>query len=127
MIIELIASHLYFLQAVVCLSIIWALLDYCRQSVYNTLVIAASNSIPLTIIGYGCYLLFLSIRYIAMELMDANLCRVIGIDLDHDRMSYLLCQLLCGIKVVTYYTHTHTVGLGSVYNQHILYSYARLL
>ena len=34
-----------------------------------------------------------------MELMDANLCRVIGIDLDHDRMSYLLYQLLCGIKV----------------------------
>ncbi len=34
-----------------------------------------------------------------MELMDANLCRVIGIDLDHDRMSYLMYQLLCGIKV----------------------------
>ena len=34
-----------------------------------------------------------------MELMDANLCRVIGIELDHDRMSYLLYQLLCGIKV----------------------------
>ena len=38
-------------------------------------------------------------RYIVMELMDANLCRVIGIELDHDRMSYLLYQLLCGIKV----------------------------
>ena len=37
--------------------------------------------------------------YIVMELMDANLCRVIGIELDHDRMSYLLYQLLCGIKV----------------------------
>ena len=37
--------------------------------------------------------------YIVMELMDANLCRVIGIDLDHDRMSYLLYQLLCGIRV----------------------------
>ena len=111
------------------MSIIWALLDFCRQSVYNTLVIAASNSIPLIIIGYGCYLLFLSIRYIAMELMDANLCRVIGIDLDHDRMSYLLYQLLCGIKVVTYYihTHTHTHTLLVVYNQNILYSYARLL
>ena len=39
-------------------------------------------------------------RYIVMELMDANLCRVIGIELDHDRMSYLLYQLLCGIKVI---------------------------
>ena len=37
--------------------------------------------------------------YIVMDLMDANLCRVIGIELDHDRMSYLLYQLLCGIKV----------------------------
>ncbi|XP_065910106.1 stress-activated protein kinase JNK-like [Dysidea avara] len=36
--------------------------------------------------------------YIVMELMDADLRRVIGVDLDHDRMSYLLYQLLCGIK-----------------------------
>ena len=34
-----------------------------------------------------------------MELMDADLRRVIGVNLDHDRMSYLLYQLLCGIKV----------------------------
>jgi len=40
-----------------------------------------------------------------MELMDANLCRVIGIELDHDRMSYLLYQLLCGIK------HLHCAGI----------------
>ena len=40
-----------------------------------------------------------------MELMDANLCRVIGIDLDHDRMSYLLYQMLCGIK------HLHSAGI----------------
>ena len=33
--------------------------------------------------------------------MDANLCRVIGIELDHDRMSFLLYQLLCGIKVLS--------------------------
>ena len=44
--------------------------------------------------------------YIVMELMDANLCRVIGIELDHDRMSYLLYQLLCGIKVYTIYMYT---------------------
>ncbi len=37
--------------------------------------------------------------------MDANLCRVIGIELDHDRMSYLLYQLLCGIK------HLHGAGI----------------
>ena len=43
--------------------------------------------------------------YIVMELMDANLCRVIGIDLDHDRMSYLLYQLLCGIRVWQIYRH----------------------
>lgn len=43
--------------------------------------------------------------YIVMELMDANLCRVIGIELDHDRMSYLLYQLLCGIK------HLHCAGI----------------
>ena len=43
--------------------------------------------------------------YIVMELMDANLCRVIGIDLDHDRMSYLLYQLLCGIK------HLHSADI----------------
>lgn len=36
--------------------------------------------------------------YIVMELMDADLRRVIGVNLDHDRMSYLLYQLLCGIK-----------------------------
>lgn len=45
------------------------------------------------------FLIVHSYSYIVMELMDANLCRVIGIDLDHDRMSYLLYQLLCGIKV----------------------------
>ena len=43
--------------------------------------------------------------YIVMELMDADLLRVIGIDLDHDRMSYLLYQLLCGIK------HLHSAGI----------------
>ena len=50
-----------------------------------------------------------SCRYIVMELMDADLRRVIGVNLDHDRMSYLLYQLLCGIKVgmivVTYITY----------------------
>ena len=56
--------------------------------VYQTLSLSPSPSLSLSL----C-------RYIVMELMDANLCRVIGIELDHDRMSYLLYQLLCGIKV----------------------------
>ena len=30
--------------------------------------------------------------------MDANLCQVIQMDLDHQSISYLLCQILCGIK-----------------------------
>lgn len=40
-----------------------------------------------------------------MELMDANLCQVIQMDLDHERMSYLLYQVLCGIK------HLHSAGI----------------
>ena len=34
-----------------------------------------------------------------MDLMDASLSRVILCELDHDRMSYLLYQLLCGVWV----------------------------
>lgn len=44
-------------------------------------------------------------RYLVMELMDANLCQVINMDLDHERMSYLLYQMLCGIK------HLHSAGI----------------
>ena len=40
-----------------------------------------------------------------MELMDANLCQVIQMELDHERMSYLLYQMLCGIK------HLHAAGI----------------
>ncbi len=40
-----------------------------------------------------------------MELMDANLCQVIQMDLDHERMSYLLYQMLCGIR------HLHAAGI----------------
>jgi c-Jun N-terminal kinase len=35
--------------------------------------------------------------YIIMKLIDANLCQVIQMDLDHERISYLLYQMLCGI------------------------------
>jgi len=40
-----------------------------------------------------------------MELMDANLCQVIQMEIDHERLSYLLYQLLCGIK------HLHSAGI----------------
>lgn len=43
--------------------------------------------------------------YLVMELMDANLCQVIQMELDHERISYLLYQMLCGIK------HLHTAGI----------------
>jgi len=43
--------------------------------------------------------------YLVMELMDANLCQVVQMDLDHERLSYLLYQMLCGIK------HLHSAGI----------------
>ncbi|PAA82761.1 hypothetical protein BOX15_Mlig028739g3, partial [Macrostomum lignano] len=43
--------------------------------------------------------------YLVMELMDANLCQVIQMDLDHERLSYLLYQMLCGIK------HLHSADI----------------
>ncbi|KAK4336616.1 hypothetical protein RND71_043955 [Anisodus tanguticus] len=43
--------------------------------------------------------------YLVMELMDANLCQVIQMDLDHERISYLLYQMLCGLK------HLHSAGI----------------
>lgn len=45
------------------------------------------------------------LRYLVMELMDASLCQVIHMDLDHERMSYLLYQILCGIR------HLHSAGI----------------
>ncbi|NXJ07116.1 MK08 kinase, partial [Odontophorus gujanensis] len=57
-------------------------------------------------VNWQHYLLFfLFISYIVMELMDANLCQVIQMELDHERMSYLLYQMLCGIK------HLHSAGI----------------
>lgn len=43
--------------------------------------------------------------YLVMEFMDASLCQVIRMQLDHDRMSYLLYQMLCGMK------HLHSAGI----------------
>ena len=45
------------------------------------------------------FFFFLIFRYLVMELMDASLCQVVQMDLDHERLSYLLYQMLCGIKV----------------------------
>lgn len=50
-------------------------------------------------------LTLLFLRYLVMELMDASLCQVIHMDLDHERMSYLLYQILCGIR------HLHSAGI----------------
>jgi len=62
---------------------------------------------------------FLCCRYLVMELMDANLCQVIHMELDHERMSYLLYQMLCGIK------HLHSAGIihrvGSIGSLTILF------
>lgn len=43
--------------------------------------------------------------YLVMEMMDANLCQVIQMDLDHERLSFLLYQMLCGIH------HLHKAGI----------------
>jgi c-Jun N-terminal kinase len=43
--------------------------------------------------------------YLVMEYMDANLCQVIQMELDHERMSFLLYQMLCGIH------HLHQSGI----------------
>lgn len=60
-----------------------------------------------------------------MELMDANLCQVIQMDLDHERMSYLLYQMLCGIK------HLHSAGIihrvNKLYLHIYIYLYSNLI
>ncbi|XP_053677640.1 stress-activated protein kinase JNK-like [Anopheles nili] len=43
--------------------------------------------------------------YLFTELMDGNLRSVIGTKLDHERISFLLYQMLCGIK------HLHAAGI----------------
>ncbi|XP_055308112.1 stress-activated protein kinase JNK-like isoform X2 [Sitodiplosis mosellana] len=43
--------------------------------------------------------------FLVMDFMDANLGNVINTQLDHKRISYLLYQMLCGIK------HLHSAGI----------------
>ena len=63
------------------------------------------------------FISFFVYRYLVMELMDANLCQVIQMELDHERISYLLYQLLCGIK------HLHSAGIiHRVYYSTIIFS-----
>jgi c-Jun N-terminal kinase len=59
--------------------------------------------------------------YLVMELMDANLCQVIQMDLDHERMSYLLYQMLCGIK------HLHSAGIIHRVNYKIILYFVLIL
>lgn len=59
---------------------------------------------PAVAAQWWCGFILLS-SYLVMELMDANLCQVIQMELDHERMSYLLYQMLCGIK------HLHSAGI----------------
>uniref|UniRef100_A0AC34GVH7 Stress-activated protein kinase JNK n=1 Tax=Panagrolaimus sp. ES5 TaxID=591445 RepID=A0AC34GVH7_9BILA len=58
----------------------------------------------LFVIGSGAQGLVFDI-YLVMEYMDANLCQVIQMELDHERMSFLLYQMLCGIH------HLHKSGI----------------
>lgn len=57
-------------------------------------------------------------RYLVMELMDANLCQVIQMELDHERLSYLLYQMLCGIKHLHAAGIIHRVRYGTCIHQH---------
>lgn len=43
--------------------------------------------------------------YVVMDKMDANLCRVVNTQLDHERVSYLLYQILCAIR------YMHSAGI----------------
>ncbi|THD22592.1 Mitogen-activated protein kinase [Fasciola gigantica] len=43
--------------------------------------------------------------YLVMELMDANLSQLMNVELDHERLSYLLYQMLCGVR------HLHLGGI----------------
>lgn len=47
-----------------------------------------------------------------MELMEANLCQVVNLELDHERLSYLLYQLLCGVR------HLHAAGIIHRWNKY---------
>lgn len=44
--------------------------------------------------------------YIVMELMDGNLSQVVRADLNHERISYLVYQMLCGVR------YLHATGIS---------------
>ncbi len=66
----------------------------------NSLLRVLHKCLSAACVNCSCY-----VRYLVMELMDANLCQVIQMELDHERLSYLLYQMLCGIK------HLHAAGI----------------
>lgn len=64
------------------------------------------------------------VSYLVMELMDANLCQVIHMDLDHERMSYLLYQILCGIRHLHSAGIIHRVTQGNGVTAHLCFEYS---
>uniref|UniRef100_A0A668UCR2 Stress-activated protein kinase JNK n=1 Tax=Oreochromis aureus TaxID=47969 RepID=A0A668UCR2_OREAU len=77
---------------------------------YRELVLmkCVNHKNPPCVFVFACLCAYFNLfpcRYLVMELMDANLCQVIQMELDHERLSYLLYQMLCGIK------HLHAAGI----------------
>ncbi|CAK5084112.1 unnamed protein product [Meloidogyne enterolobii] len=57
--------------------------------------------------------------YLVMELMDASLCQVTAMDLDHKRLSFLLYQMLCGIN----YLHKASIVHRDIKPSNIVVNY----
>ena len=56
--------------------------------------------------------------------MDASLVQVIQMDLDHERLSYLMYQMLCGVKVrFTYYTTLHYTTIQKLFFKNVIDKY----
>lgn len=72
---------------------------------FLTLLVTGGNAVVLLNTADNLPGFAIPFSYLVMELMDANLCQVIQMELDHERMSYLLYQMLCGIK------HLHSAGI----------------
>ncbi|CAK5074963.1 unnamed protein product [Meloidogyne enterolobii] len=57
--------------------------------------------------------------YLVMELMNASLCQVTAMDLDHERLSFLLYQMLCGIN----YLHKASIVHRDIKPSNIVVNY----
>ncbi|KAG7252735.1 hypothetical protein CRUP_037478, partial [Coryphaenoides rupestris] len=69
--------------------------------------------------------------YLVMELMDANLCQVIQMELDHERLSYLLYQMLnivvksdCTLKILDFGL-ARTAATGLLMTPYVVTRYYR--